>query len=253
MHILRLRLRTQALALATAAPLLLALAGTGSAAAQQMPPVVTGDIPQTTLLTVSAEGEVKIAPDMAEVRSGVVTQAATAGDALAQNRTRMERAVQAITDSGIPKKDIQTSNLTLNPEYRYEDGQQPQITGYRAENQVRITMRSLEDAGRVLDALVAVGANQLSGPDFMVEDREDALNAARQDAVQKARARAELYAAAAGMSVGRIVSIVEAGASTPPPPMPMMAMRAEAADASSPVEPGEVTLTSGVTVVFELR
>ncbi len=116
-------------------------------------------------------------------------------------------------------------------------------------------LRKLAGAGDVIDALVSEGANQVNGPSFGLDKPEDATNEARLDAVKKARARADLYAGAAGLRVKRIVSITEGGGWQPPYPMPKVAMmRAEAADAAAPpVEAGEVGTNVTVTVVFELQ
>ena len=236
------------------AAIILAAAFTLPAAAQNRGVPIEREyvLPDATLLTVTGRGEVKQSPDMAVVSAGVVTQAASATEALAQNRQQMTRVIRALEQAGVDSADIQTSQLNLNPDFRYQENREPVITGYRAENQVRVTLRELEDAGTILDALVAVGANQLSGPNFQVSNEEEALDRARQEAVRTARQRAELYASAAGMQVARIVSISESAGMPQPRPMLAMAVR-EQADASSPVEPGRLSLEAAVTMVFELR
>lgn len=212
-------------------------------------PALAEDATPTTL-TVTAEGRVDRAPDIAELSGGVVTQAPTAAAALAANAGRMTSVVAAVRRAGIAERDIQTSGLNLAPQYRYTDGQAPVLTGYQVTNTVALHVRALADAGRLVDALVAAGANQINGPAFRVADADAALDAARTAAVATARARAQLYAAAAGLHVARIRSIAEGGEAPVARPLMMMA-RAKVAE--TPIEPGEMSLSASVTVVFELN
>lgn len=208
-----------------------------------------------TLLTLTVEGRSARAPDIAELSGGVLTVAPTAAAAMAENAERMNRVVAAIRKAGIAERDIQTSGLSLQPQYRYENNAPPQLTGYQASNTVSLRIRKLDEAGRLVDTLVSVGANQISGPEFRVENADAALDEARIAAVKTARSRAELYAAAAGMRVRRIAAISEGGGFRPEPrPMMMKAARAEMADAApSPIVPGEVALIASVTISFELE
>lgn len=235
---------------------LLFLIGAASPAAAfaQMAAVTPVPVIQGTRLDIVAEGEVTRTPDLATISAGVVTQAATAGAAMAENATHMAATVVALRKAGVADRDIQTSSISLNPQYRYGDNQPPVLTGYQASNQVSIRFRDVRRAGAILDTLVAQGANQINGPSFSVDRPEGALDEARTAAIGKARARAELYAKAAGLSVKRILSISEGGDAAPPRPMPMMAMAArskEAADTS--IEAGEQRLSVSVSVSFELQ
>lgn len=211
-------------------------------------------VPAATVLTVVAEGRVTRAPDVAEVSGGVVTSAPTAAAAMTQNAERMNAVVAAVKKAGIADRDIQTTGLSLQPQYRYVENQPPLLTGYQANNAVALRIRRIEQTGKLLDTLVGVGANQISGPNFRVEDSDAALDEARVQAVKTARARAELYAGAAGMRVRRIVSISESGGFEPGP-RPMMSARMDkvAESAPTPVAPGEVALTVNVTMAFELE
>jgi uncharacterized protein YggE len=211
------------------------------------------DEPKPTTLTVTAEGHIDRAPDIADLSGGVVTNAPTAAAALAANAARMTSVVAAVRRAGIAERDIQTSGLSLQPQYRYADGAAPVLTGYQVTNTVALKVRNLPDAGRLVDALVAAGANQISGPTFRVEDSAGTLDAARTAAVATARARAQLYAAAAGMHVARIRSIVEGGEQPEARNVIMVTASRKMAAPSSPVEPGEVTLAATVTMVFELN
>ena len=204
-----------------------------------------------TLLSVSSRAEARKAPDIATFSAGVVTQAAAGNAAMRQNAEQMNRVLAAIKAAGVADKDVQTSGISLNPQYRYEENQPPRITGYQASNTVNVKLREVAKMGKVLDALVASGANQVNGPSFGIDDPEPLYDRARLDALKAARARAETYAGALGVRVRRIVSISEGGAAMPSP-MPRMAMmKAEAYD-STPVAAGESSVSVNLDVVFEL-
>ncbi len=213
-----------------------------------------------TLLTVSAEGRSARKPDLALFTAGVTSTGKTAGEALAANSADMNRVIAALKRGGIADKDIQTSNLSLNPVYAPQrprpDGtmepEQPLIVGYQVSNTVNVRQRKLGEFGRVIDTLVSAGANQVGGPGFQIDNPDEALDEARVAAMKKARERADLYARAAGLKVLRILSISEAGGYAPQPQM--MNTRAMAADAGGapPVAAGEVSLSASVTVQFEL-
>ncbi len=225
------------------------------ALAQVAPASVEPLVPaQGTILDVSAEGRTTRVPDIATIRAGVVSQAPTAAAALADNAQRMARVIAALKRSGIADRDLATSNVGLSPQYRYTEGQPPAITGYQATNTVTIRFREVARAGGVLDALVAQGANQIDGPNLSIDKPDAALDEARTDAVRRARARADLYAAAAGMKVARVISIAEAGQDAGSPgPQPVFMARAMAADARTEIAPGEKDVTVTLSVRFLLQ
>lgn len=207
-----------------------------------------------TLLQVSAQGEVRRAPDVAEIGVGVVTQAADAQAALKANAEQMNRVVAAVRRAGIEDKDVQTSGVNLQPQYQYGENQPPKLNGYQAQNRVSVKVRDIGEVGKVLDALVAQGANQIDGPSFTLDKPETALDEARRAALSKAQARAKMYADAIGLRVVRIVSIDESGAGFQPPRPMMMAKTEMVMDSSTtPVMPGEQTHSASINVVFELR
>ena len=245
------------LATSLAALPLTALALPAAAQSISSSPVVA---PGNALLTVSAEGKTTRVPDVALFSAGVTTQAKTAGAALAENAARMNAVIAALKKAGIADRDIQTSNLSVNPVYGNPrvrpDGsgeQEPMIIAYQAGNQVQVKQRRIAEFGRVIDTLVAAGANQVNGPSFQLDDSDAAMDEARVDAMNKARARANLYARAAGMHVTRVLTINESGGWSPP--QPVMFARAEKmmADAApSPVAAGELQMGANVTVTYEL-
>lgn len=238
------------------------------------PQVVLG--PTSAILSLTAEGQSRRAPDIAMFSAGVVTQARTASEAMADNSRRMEQVVTALKRAGIADRDIQTSTISLSPVYsnperdaqiRARQTGQPyippppeeqmqRIIGYQARNTVQVRVRDLGNMGRVIDTLVEVGANEVNGPNFTLDDQRAALDEARSAAVAEGRQRAELYARAAGLRVARILSISEGGGyypvqreaimvtgmavGAPPPPPP------------TPVQPGELTLGASVSMQFEL-
>jgi uncharacterized protein YggE len=222
-----------------------------AAAAQPVPPPLPMEALSGTRLDVMATGEVTRVPNLARISTGVVSQAQTATDAIRQNAAAMDRVRDALRRAGIADRDIQTSTLSLNPEYRYQDNQPPQLVGYRASNDVSVRFRDIANTGKILDALVAQGANQINGPILMIEDEEAAMDEARAAAVTKARARADLYARALGKKVGRILSVSEVGAVRPP--MPVAYAEARSADASAKIDPGEQTVGATLSVSFELQ
>ncbi len=218
-----------------------------------LPQPVLAQLAAPTELLVSARGSVARPPDLAQISGGVVSTAPTAAGAMAANASSMAAVIAAVRKAGVAERDIQTSGLSLQPQYRYANNQPRVLTGYQASNSVNLRLRDLPGVGRLLDTLVAAGANSIDGPSFSLDKPEAALDEARTAAIGIARARAALYAKAAGLQVIRIAAISEAGTELPDRPRPMMAMRAEAMADSTPVAPGEVDLGVTVTVRFELQ
>ncbi len=232
----------------------LILAAAAPAAIAQTPPEVADNMFRATTLNVSAQGETKVAPDMATISLGVRTEAPTAQAAIAANAEKMASVVAALKKGGLADKEIQTSNLSLSPQYVYQENLPPRLTGYQANNQVTVTVHDLKRLGKIVDATVNAGADNVGGVSFGIEDPTDAENAARLEAVRKLRAKADLYAGAAGYRVSRLVTMSEGGGYAPPapPPMPMMAMRAESAKFDTSVSPGELNVQVSVSATYEL-
>jgi uncharacterized protein len=219
------------------------------------PPAPHHQMMEGTFLSVVAEGRTTAKPDMAIVSLGVQTDGPTAAQALRANSRQMDALIAALRRAGIAERDIQTANISVNPQYVYRENQPPLLNGYQASNQVTVKVRNLTRMGETLDAAIAAGGNTLNGVSFAHQDPDAQLDAARRDAIARARQRATLYAEAAGLQVGRIISITEGGVSAPPMPMPMLRMeRAVANDAiAAPVQPGEVETLVSVSVVFSLN
>jgi hypothetical protein len=207
-----------------------------------------------TRLDIVATGEVTRVPDIARISAGVVTLAPTATASIEQNAVRMAAVRAALRRAGIEDRDIQTSSISLNPEYRYNENQPPVLTGYRAGNEVTVRFRDIKNTGRILDALVSQGANQINGPMLGLDKPEAALDEARLAALTTARSRAEVYARSLGKRVRRVLSVSEAGAGHMPMPRPMMRESAQAVGSvASDIAPGEQTIAIALTVSFELE
>jgi len=236
--------------------MLLALLGVAVAALPMAAGAQQASITQTiagTRLDVTASGEVSRVPDVAVISAGVVSRAAGASAALQDSADRMQRVVAALKRAGVADRDIQTSNVSLNPEYRYPENQAPQLVGYTATNSVTVRFRDIRAAGKIVDALVAQGANQINGPNLTVDKPETALDEARAKAIATGRARAELYARSLGMRVVRIVAVSDNGSSYAPPPMPVMMEARMASAPMTKIEPGEQKLQVSVAMTFELQ
>jgi uncharacterized protein YggE len=198
------------------------------------------------LVTVTGEATIAVAPDTAMMRIGVSSQDKTAREASEANARQMTAVLNAIKNAGVGDRDIQTSRLSLQPQYDPNKGGTARLTGFQASNQVTVRIRDIDKLPNVLDRAIAAGANEMSGIEFVVSEQSKLLDQARDDAIADARRKAELYAKAAGAKLGHVVSITEEGSA--PPPRPMQAMRAGAV----PIAPGEQTLRAMVTVSYEL-
>ncbi|MEO8454319.1 MAG: SIMPL domain-containing protein [Sphingomicrobium sp.] len=234
------------------AVLLLGAALLPTAAEAQQTPNITQTIAGARL-DISATGEVTRVPDVAIISAGVVTRSATATGAIQDAADRMQRVLAALKRASVEDRDIQTSSISLNPEYRYVENQPPQLTGYTASNQLTIRFRDIRNSGKILDALVGQGANQISGPNLTIDKPEAALDEARARAIATGRARAELYARSLGLRVARVVSVSESGGYAVPPPAPPMATMQMARAADTSIVPGEQKLQVTLAMTFELQ
>ena len=238
---------------AAALGLVLSAAAAAPAALAQAPPSAADTMFKATTFNLSATGETRVAPNMASISLGVMTEGKTAAEALAANASRMTAVMASLKKAAIAEKDIQTSNLSVNPQYRYVENQAPVLIGYQVSNQATVTVRDLKKLGAAVDATVNAGANQVNGISFGLADPTTAENAAREAAVRALTAKADLYARATGYRIVRLVTLSEGGGYTPQPPMPLaaMAMRSEAKD-STPVSGGELSVRIDITGLYEL-
>jgi uncharacterized protein YggE len=200
-------------------------------------------------ITVSGTGVVKAEPNVAHISTGVVTEGATAKEAITRNTAAMSKLVTGLKASGIAARDIQTTTFNIGSRYTQpKDGRPGTINGYQVTNQVRLTIRDVAKLGDVLDEAVALGANQINHIAFDIADAEALKDDARKQAIANARKKAELYASAAGVSLGEVLRIAEDGAGLSPVPEGRLAMRA-----AVPIEPGTRLLEVEVHVTYALR
>ena len=206
--------------------------------------------PAPRTLTMSGQGEVRAAPDAVNLSAGVTAQAPTAAAALAANTTQMQAVFAALKKLGVADKDMQTSNFSVSPQMAQTPNQQPRLTGYQVNNQVQVHLTDVGKLGAALDALVTAGANQMNGIDFTISNPAPLLDQARAGAVADAKAKAEIYAKAAGVSLGPVLSISENENQGPRPIYAAMAMRV---GKEVPVAAGEESVNAQVSIVWEIH
>jgi uncharacterized protein len=201
--------------------------------------------PKPGTISVNGSGRVETEPDTANTTFGVVTQGATAQEAMAQNSRQMAKVIEALKRAGVAAKDLQTQYVSLDPRY---DNQGREVVGYGASNSVAAIVRDLAHVGSVIDAAIAAGANNVSGPSLSREDRDKLYNDALEKAVADAKAKADVLARAAGVSVGKVQSVTESPQGGGPMPVTFAAM----ADSGTPIEAGTTRIVASVSVVFAL-
>jgi uncharacterized protein len=200
-------------------------------------------------ISVSGEATISVAPDLAEVDGGVTTEAKTAREATEANNAAMGKVLLALKGVGIDEKDFQTSRLSLQPQNAPNRTGPSAIVSYRASNRVTVRVRDVTKVAGVIDTLVGAGANEIGGINFMVSKASKLLDDAREQAVADARRKAEIYAKAAGVTLGAPLSISEEGSPGPAPFRKMLAGMA----AATPVAQGEETLAVTVNVSWAIK
>jgi uncharacterized protein len=211
-------------------------------------PVLAQVVPPATI-SVTGEATVSVPPDLAQIDGGVTSEAKTAREASEANNAAMGKVLQALKGAGIEEKDIQTSRLSLQPQSAPNRSGPSAIAGYRASNRVTIRVRDITKVASVIDTLAGAGANEIGGINFVVSQASKLLDEARERAVADARRKAEIYAQAAGVTLGAPLSISEEGNSVPVPYRRMAAGMA----VSTPVAQGEETLQVSVSVSWAIK
>jgi len=231
---------------------LLPLAAAALAACNMTTPAAADPhYPPLAQITVSASSDVSSAPDVATVSAGVVTRGLTAGEAMQENANLMTRVFEQLSKAGVKGKDVQTSQLSLQPQYNYQDRSNPRITGYETRNTVTARTYDLDNVGPMLDALVKAGVNNINNVQFGIRDPKSAQEIARAAAIKEARAKAEAMADAAGVRLGPLQSLSESRGGGRPQPM-MMARSMAMDESSTPVAQGEQTITVTVNMVYQI-
>jgi uncharacterized protein len=219
-------------------------------------PASAHDQPDKRTISLSASGTVKTTPDMVEIATGVTSEAPSARAALDQNTAAMTKVVEALKAEGIEPKDIQTANFSVGPIYEERpvdrpNGKAPAIVGYRVTNQVRITLHDTGKLGAILDKVVSLGANQIDSIEFGVSEPEALKDEARKLALKNVTDNAKLYAQAAGVTLGQILTITEEESSYQPRYMPAAASMERAK--AVPIEAGTAAVEVNVRVSWEIE
>ncbi|TYC64739.1 SIMPL domain-containing protein [Stappia sp. BW2] len=228
-----------------------------SAALVSAAPAFAEDVPAPVgTITMQGRGEVSVAPDMAVITASVLTTGKSTADVLAENSAAIAKVIEALKANGIEAKDIQTRGFGIYPRYDHSkssSSSQPDIAGYEVRNGVEVKIRDLAKLGGVLTLVVESGANSVDSTRFEVSNADEILDEARKKAVEDARHKADVFAAAAGVELGAIADITENGTEMPRPYM----MRAEgmmlSKSADVPIEAGEETISATVTIRWTLK
>ena len=203
---------------------------------------------ETPAISVTGEATISVPPDQARVEAGVTSNGKTAREASEANNVTMGQVLLALKAAGIDGKDIQTSRLSLQPQSAPNRSTNA-IVGYRASNQVTVRLHDVTKVASTIDLLVGAGANDIGGINFMVSQASKLLDDAREQAVADARRKAEVYAKAAGVTLGAPLSIAEEGGSAPV----FRGKMAMAPMAATPVAQGEETLSVTVSVSWAIK
>jgi uncharacterized protein YggE len=204
-------------------------------------------------VTASGEAVIMAEPDQAEIDIGVVTQARNAPDAARENAERLSRVVAEVKTILGKADEVKTASYSLTPNYRYPQGGKPEITGYTATNILRMKTNILENVGKLIDAAMQSGANNINRLLFTLKDEQSAQLRALRIASQKAKAKADEMAAALDLRIIKVLSVVEGERGFRPIPMPQLRAQMEAMPAApTPVEAGTIEVRSSVTLTAEL-
>lgn len=201
-------------------------------------------------IAVTGEGRVSVVPDVADLRLGVSIARLTVVEARQDAASTMASILASVVAAGVSKKDVQTSLLSVQPRYDYRDGKPPELSGYELANVVDVTVRDLARLGDVVDGSLKAGATSMDSLTFRLADSAPAEREARILAMANARARADVLAEAAGLSITGVASVVEDGAMPPPRPFAKAERMMMAADTSTPVESGSLEIAVRVTVAY---
>ena len=218
-------------------------------------PTFAEDMRMNRLISISGHGEVRAVPDMAVINMGVVSSAETARAALDANTKAMTELIANLKVANIDSKDIATSNFSVNPrlDYGQNGGQAPKLVGYDVTNSVTVIVHKIDGLGALLDKAVTSGSNQINGISFSVSNPDDAMDEARKLAVKDATHKAQIYAGAAAINLGNIMSISESGGVAEPQVMFSRAKAMSADSAPVPISQGSQVISVDVNISWELK
>lgn len=218
-------------------------------------PLIAAAQEQVPLITVSGNGTVRVSPDEARVSLGILTMASTAKEAQQTNNTLANKVIAALVNAGTPREKIETRDYSIWPEYKYpkpEENKPPSVIGYRACNNVVITLEDIDQVGMIIDTAVGAGANQVQDIQFLKRETGPAQQEALKKACQDARLKAEAIAQSMDVHLAGLYSVQESG-STVQPLVYRSQEKVLLDGASTPVQPGELEVNANVTVVFRIK
>lgn len=206
-------------------------------------------------MSISAEGKVSSVPDLATVRIGVMTDGAILVDVKNQNNQKMHQVISFIEQQGVDKKDIQTTDFYASPKYNYTNGQN-NVVGYQANQLITVTLHHINQSRAqletILDGAVNNGANQIQGVNFSFSNPENLQQQARKQAIEKAKIKAEELTHEAGLHLGRVLNVLEAGSSPNQPYFPAAMSLAREKSVAPDIQPGIQDIVENITLVFEI-
>jgi uncharacterized protein len=218
-------------------------------------PVLADEVKMSRIISLSGHGEVRAVPDMAAISMGIMSSAETARAALDANTKAMTELMANLKAANIEDKDITTANFSVNPrlDYGQNGGQVPKLVGYDVTNQVTVIIQKIDGLGALLDKAVSSGSNQINGISFSVSNPDAAMDEARKLAVKDAMHKAQIYADAASINLGNIMSISEGGGMTEPPVMFNRAKTMAADSAPVPIAQGSQVISVDVNITWEIK
>ena len=218
-------------------------------------PAFADEVKMNRLISLTGHGEVRAVPDMAVINMGVVSSAETARAALDANTKAMTELMANLKAASIDDKDISTSNFSVNPrlDYGQNGGQVPKLVGYDVTNSVTVIVHKIDGLGALLDKAVSSGSNQINGISFSVSKPDDAMDEARKLAVKDATHKAQIYAGAASINLGNIMSLSESGGMAEPQVMFSRAKAMSADSAPVPIAQGSQVISVDVNISWELK
>lgn len=214
-----------------------------------------GAIPgQRDTITIDGEGKVTSKPTLGQINVGLYSEGQEVPAVQDENSRKVNAMVAAMKDLGVAEADLQTSNYNISPKYDYKDGTQ-RVVGYTVSQNIEVKVRDLSKVGTVLSRIGQLGANQVNGVTFTIDDPSSLKQEARRKALEDARTKADELAKALGVDIARVVTFSESGV-TPPSPMPFYRSEgavATAAPMAPDIQAGSLDVVSHVSVTYEIR
>jgi len=218
--------------------------------AQDTKPAAAAEVPEEHVISVNGEAQLSVKPDIVVIRIGVTTQAATAQASMAENATKMNALVAALSGAGVKKEEMRTVSFNVHPVYEYPNNAAPRLVGFRTTNSLLVTVSAEFNVGSLLDKAAAAGSNQIDSVSYQVKDLAKYRDEALVKAMEDARHRADVLAKAAGVTIKGVKSVVESGGYQPRPEYEYMRMAAKTVADQTPMLAGELTIQFSVSIQY---